>query len=62
MYLVTGITGLAQVRGYRGETRKLEQMEMRVKYDLDYINNWSLGLDLSILVRTVFTLFGKDAY
>jgi len=57
-----GITGLAQVRGYRGETRRLEQMEMRVKYDLDYINNWSLGLDLSILVRTVFTLFGKKAY
>jgi len=55
-----GITGLAQIRGYRGETKELEQMEKRVKYDLEYINNWSLGLDLSILARTVFTLFNDE--
>jgi putative colanic acid biosynthesis UDP-glucose lipid carrier transferase len=57
-----GITGLAQVRGYRGETKELSQMEKRVQYDLEYINNWSVGLDLSIMVRTIFTLFHKNAY
>jgi len=57
-----GITGLAQVRGFRGETAELEAMEMRVRYDMEYINNWSLWLDLTILVRTAFTLFGKNAY
>lgn len=57
-----GITGLAQIRGFRGETRELEQMEKRVKYDLEYINNWSLWLDLSILVRTPFTLKNDNAY
>ncbi|MES9971388.1 MAG: undecaprenyl-phosphate glucose phosphotransferase [Candidatus Thiodiazotropha sp.] len=57
-----GITGLAQIRGFRGETKDLEQMETRVKYDLEYINNWSLWLDLSILVRTVFVLKNENAY
>jgi putative colanic acid biosynthesis UDP-glucose lipid carrier transferase len=57
-----GITGLAQIRGFRGETKELEQMEKRVKYDLEYINNWSLWLDLSILVRTPFTLRNGNAY
>ena len=57
-----GITGLAQVRGYRGETKELSQMAKRVQYDLEYINNWSVALDLSIMVRTVFTLFNKNAY
>lgn len=57
-----GITGLAQVRGFRGETKELKQMEKRVKCDLEYINNWSVWLDLGILGRTFFTLFGKSAY
>lgn len=57
-----GITGLAQIRGYRGETRELEQMEKRVKCDLEYINSWSLWLDLSILVRTIFSLKSENAY
>ena len=57
-----GITGLAQVRGYRGETQDLRLMEERVKHDVEYINNWSLFLDLSILFRTVFSLFSTRAY
>ncbi|MBN8911430.1 MAG: undecaprenyl-phosphate glucose phosphotransferase [Rhizobiales bacterium] len=47
-----GITGLAQVKGFRGETAELELMERRVDHDLWYINNWSMWLDLWILVRT----------
>lgn len=50
-----GITGWAQVNGYRGETRTLELMQKRVEHDLWYINNWSLGLDLKILLRTATT-------
>ncbi|MCG8082302.1 MAG: undecaprenyl-phosphate glucose phosphotransferase, partial [Candidatus Thiodiazotropha taylori] len=57
-----GITGLAQIRGFRGETKELEQMEKRVKYDLEYINNWSLWLDISILARTPFSLRSGNAY
>lgn len=48
-----GITGWAQVNGFRGETDTLEKMEMRVQYDLDYLRNWSLMLDLKIMVKTV---------
>jgi putative colanic acid biosynthesis UDP-glucose lipid carrier transferase len=47
-----GITGLAQVNGLRGETRTVEQMEARVRYDLEYLRNWSIGLDLQILAKT----------
>jgi putative colanic acid biosynthesis UDP-glucose lipid carrier transferase len=47
-----GITGLAQVNGLRGETRTVEQMEARVRYDLEYLRNWSVGLDLQILAKT----------
>lgn len=57
-----GITGLAQVNGCRGETAELEQMRQRVEYDVAYINNWSLWLDIKILFRTPFTLFSKDIY
>lgn len=52
-----GITGWAQVNGYRGETDTLEKMEKRVEYDLWYINNWSLGLDLKIILKTVYAGF-----
>jgi putative colanic acid biosysnthesis UDP-glucose lipid carrier transferase len=57
-----GITGLAQVRGYRGETRDLGMMMLRVESDIEYINNWSLWSDLAILVRTTRALSGKNAY
>lgn len=52
-----GITGWAQVNGYRGETDTLEKMEKRVEYDLWYINNWSLALDLKIIAMTVWKGF-----
>jgi len=48
-----GITGLAQVNGLRGETENLEKMYQRVQFDLEYLDNWSLGLDIRILLRTV---------
>ena len=48
-----GITGWAQVNGHRGETDTLEKMQARVEYDLEYLRNWSLGLDLVIILRTV---------
>ncbi len=48
-----GITGLAQVRGFRGETKELHQMAGRVRLDVWYIQNWKPGLDLKIIYRTV---------
>lgn len=58
-----GITGWAQINGYRGETRFLEQMEKRVEYDLYYIRNWSLFWDLKIIFMTIFKGFvNKNAY
>lgn len=48
-----GITGLAQINGYRGETDTLEKIEKRVEFDLEYIENWSVWFDLYILFRTV---------
>ena len=59
-----GITGWAQVTGYRGETKTLEQMEGRVKRDVWYIENWSFFLDLKIIVVTVLNMFKgeKNAY
>jgi undecaprenyl-phosphate galactose phosphotransferase/putative colanic acid biosynthesis UDP-glucose lipid carrier transferase len=56
-----GITGWAQVNGYRGETRKLVLMEKRVEYDLWYINNWSLGLDIGILLKTILVGFRQHS-
>jgi Undecaprenyl-phosphate glucose phosphotransferase len=50
-----GITGWAQVNGYRGETDTLEKMLRRVEHDLYYIDNWSLLLDLKIIVMTLFS-------
>ena len=54
-----GITGWAQVNGWRGETRTLTQMEKRVEYDLEYIRNWSLWLDLKIIFLTTFRVFSE---
>jgi Undecaprenyl-phosphate glucose phosphotransferase len=52
-----GITGWAQVNGLRGETETLEKMEQRVRYDLYYIENWSLLFDIRIILRTLFVGF-----
>lgn len=58
-----GITGWAQVNGFRGETDTLDKMEMRIAYDLDYLRHWSLDLDLKIIARTALMAFsGKNAY
>jgi putative colanic acid biosysnthesis UDP-glucose lipid carrier transferase len=57
-----GMTGWAQVNGLRGETRSLEKMTERVKLDLWYIDNWSLGFDINILVRTCFEILRDRAY
>lgn len=58
-----GITGLAQVNGYRGETDTLDKMEGRIQYDLNYIRNWSLWLDIKIIFLTIFKGFvGSKAY
>lgn len=57
-----GITGLAQVNGYRGETDTIEKMEGRLKYDLIYLRNWSLFLDFKILFNTPVSLFKHKAY
>jgi putative colanic acid biosynthesis UDP-glucose lipid carrier transferase len=58
-----GITGWAQVNGWRGETDTLEKMEKRVEYDLAYIRDWALWMDLKIIVMTILGVFrGKNAY
>jgi putative colanic acid biosynthesis UDP-glucose lipid carrier transferase len=58
-----GITGLAQVNGYRGETETLEKMERRVACDHQYIREWSLWMDLKILARTLGVVFSqRNAY
>ncbi len=58
-----GITGWAQVNGWRGETDTIEKMEQRIRYDLEYIRRWSLVFDIKILWRTLLTGFvGKNAY
>ena len=55
-----GITGVAQVRGYRGETKELEDMEGRVRFDVWYIENWSLTLDINIILQTIWNIFKGD--
>ena len=58
-----GITGWAQVSGYRGETESVEKMQKRVEYDLEYLRNWSLRFDTYIIFKTVWVLTGqKNAY
>jgi putative colanic acid biosynthesis UDP-glucose lipid carrier transferase len=52
-----GMTGWAQVHGLRGETQAVEQMRQRVEFDLEYLRNWSLSLDLRILFKTVGIVF-----
>ena len=55
-----GITGAAQVKGYRGETKELQDMEGRVRLDVWYIENWSLSLDINIIFHTVWNAFKGD--
>lgn len=58
-----GITGWAQVCGYRGETDTIEKMEGRIEYDLEYLRTWSLSLDLWIIVKTVLLVVrDRNAY
>jgi putative colanic acid biosysnthesis UDP-glucose lipid carrier transferase len=55
-----GITGWAQVNGLRGETDTVEKMRARVEYDLDYLRNWSLGMDLKIIFKTIFVVLKRQ--
>ena len=58
-----GITGWAQVNGHRGETETIEKMQARVEFDLEYLRNWSLALDLQIIIRTIrVAFFNPKAY
>lgn len=58
-----GITGWAQVHGFRGETDTLDKMQKRVEYDLEYFRNWSLALDLEIIIKTALVFFNsRNAY
>ena len=62
-HVKSGITGWAQVCGARGETDTLEKMQRRVELDLWYINNWSIWLDFSIVIRTIFVILtGENAH
>ena len=55
-----GITGLAQVNGFRGETDTVEKMKARIEQDLQYLRNWSLLLDLQIILKTVVVVLGRQ--
>lgn len=58
-----GITGWAQVNGLRGETKTLDKMKTRIDFDLDYLRNWSLQLDLHIILKTILIVFfDKNAH
>jgi putative colanic acid biosynthesis UDP-glucose lipid carrier transferase len=58
-----GITGWAQVNGFRGETDTLDKMQSRINCDLDYLRNWSLRLDIHIILKTIrLVLWDKQAY
>jgi len=55
-----GITGWAQVNGLRGETQSLDKMQARIEFDLHYLQNWSIWLDLWIIMRTVWVVLRRD--
>ena len=59
-YAKPGITGWAQVTGSRGETSELWMMEERIKKDIWYVENWSLLLDIKIIIKTVTNVFGGE--
>jgi polysaccharide biosynthesis protein PslA len=60
--LKPGITGLAQIRGYRGTTERVEDLDLRVRCDLEYLSNWSLWSDIMILLKTLPVVVHKNAY
>lgn len=60
--LKPGITGLAQIRGFRGATEQVSDLEKRVRCDLEYLANWSIGLDLIIMMKTLSVVIHKNAY
>ena len=55
-----GITGLAQVRGFRGEIRRISDIRQRIYHDVNYIETWSFGLDIKIIVLTLYKLLKGD--
>lgn len=55
-----GITGWAQVNGSRGETDTLDKMQKRIEYDLEYLDNWSLWLDIRIIIKTIIAVFARE--
>jgi putative colanic acid biosynthesis UDP-glucose lipid carrier transferase len=55
-----GLTGWAQIHGLRGETKQLAYMQQRIDFDLYYLRNWSLRLDLYIILRTVLVVIKDD--
>jgi putative colanic acid biosynthesis UDP-glucose lipid carrier transferase len=63
-YLKPGITGWAQVNGFRGETKEHKDMESRVRYDIFYLENWTVMLDIKIIFKTIFNVLKgeKNAY
>jgi len=63
-FVTPGITGYAQVNGFRGETKEVGLMEKRVEYDVNYMENWSLSLDIKIIFLTVWNMLAgeKSAY
>ncbi|WP_256203433.1 sugar transferase [Sphingopyxis sp. YR583] len=60
--LKPGITGLAQIRGYRGATERVEDLARRVRCDLEYLSDWSLWSDVLILLKTIRVVMHKNAY
>lgn len=61
-HMKPGLTGWAQVNGFRGETSTIELMEKRVEYDVWYVSNWSIWLDVRIIFRTALALMYQEAY
>jgi lipopolysaccharide/colanic/teichoic acid biosynthesis glycosyltransferase len=57
-----GLTGLAQVRGYRGETKEREDLANRLRADLEYLNGWTIWRDISILINTLRVVVHRNAY
>jgi putative colanic acid biosynthesis UDP-glucose lipid carrier transferase len=61
-HMKPGLTGWAQVNGFRGETPTIDLMEKRVEYDVWYVSNWSIWLDLKIMARTASAVMFQEAY
>jgi len=59
-FVKPGITGLAQVRGFRGETKDIELMEKRILFDIEYVENWTLAMDFQILMKTALMVLKGD--